>query len=456
MVRVPDERLREAVRRSGYTYEALAAAVRAAAAEAGTELHTNPSAVAHWIKGTRPLEGTARLITAVLSRRLGESLAPADLGLADPDEHGLPLDPDGDPVAHLACIGRHDMERRSLIAAAGYSAAAASLPLAVLESRPSGAGSLAAPRGRAAAEDVDAVEEMTAYLTDLDERRGGQHGRQAAVAYFTGEVLPLCRAGFPRPADRARALQAAASLAYLLAWKASDAGENGRAQQYHLQALRMTRDSGSDLHSAFILYGMSRLGMDLNRPEHTLSMAEHGARLVAGKADPGTEALFIVRHAQALAHDGQRTRALRRADEARAMADRCHLDERVPGWSALWRPPAATVATNTAQVLAKAGDLRGAEAFYQRAAAVPHDAEHHRINGLTLLSQAGLQARQERIEEACATSCAGIEQLREVKSRRAVKAVTEIRSALAPYAARGVQAAADVERMAQQWQEPGV
>lgn len=74
--RTPNHHLRDLVAESGLTYEALAKAVRAVAAECGVGLRTNKSAVEHWIAGVTPRGDTGRYLAVALSRRLGRLLTP--------------------------------------------------------------------------------------------------------------------------------------------------------------------------------------------------------------------------------------------------------------------------------------------------------------------------------------------------------------------------------------------
>lgn len=455
MTRPQNHRLREAIERSGYTYEALAAAVRTVAAESGVRLNTNRSAVSHWANGARPREDTAIFIAESLSRRLGGTVRPEDLALtAGTDAEQTSLGAlDGDPVAQLANIGRMDMERRRLIAATGYSVAVAALPLTVLDKPPAHAS--AHSNMKVGATDIAAVHEVTQKFTDLDERRGGQHGSQAAAAYFTEEVLPLARGRFASTDLEKQMRLAAASMVNLLAWKAYDAGRNRLAQDYYLQSLRLTREAGSDTHTAFVLRGMAQHAINVDQPQHSLALSERALRMAAGKVDPSARSLFHIAHARALARDGQAKAAVREAVRAGNLAETSDADDRMPNWSALWSPPVATVANNTAKFLVDIGDYLSAENFFRRAASTRPDASYLRINGLTLLAQGEIQARTGRLDEACHTWSGGLDRLRQVRSARATKAVADIRVILSPYRRRSIPAVNALDRKARNWLTAG-
>ncbi|MFQ6146782.1 hypothetical protein ACLMNJ_27525 [Streptomyces seoulensis] len=79
--RMLNTKLSALVAESGLTYEALAKAVCAVAAECGTRLRTNKSNVEHWLSGSVPRGDTPCYLAVALSRCLGRLLTPADLGL---------------------------------------------------------------------------------------------------------------------------------------------------------------------------------------------------------------------------------------------------------------------------------------------------------------------------------------------------------------------------------------
>ncbi|UCM88452.1 hypothetical protein [Streptomyces marincola] len=226
--RAPNEALRTALAESKLSYDALARAVRAIAAESGDALKTNRSAVAHWVAGRPPTPRTASYVAEALSRALGRHVDPADLGLA----HGPDQQPPGqlglrlgsDPVAMLRRLGAADIERRGILTGAAYSVAAAALPLGAEQAVEYQQRASTYRAGRA---EIEAVRDMTEMYTRIDERHGGQHGRAAVVQYLTSDVARLCRAGYAREADRAAMLGSAAEVAYLCGWKAYDAGEHG-------------------------------------------------------------------------------------------------------------------------------------------------------------------------------------------------------------------------------------
>lgn len=446
-----NDALREAIRQAGVSYDQLARDVRAVAAEAGDSIRTGKSAVAYWVVGKRPNRQTAGYIAEALSRRLGRTVTPTELGLAP--EHtgepqallGLRLGPD--PVDMLRRLGEADIQRRSILTSAAYSVAAAALPLGVDQALEYQRRATSQRAGRA---EVDAVRDMLTMYTMIDERHGGQHGRSAVVQYLTSDVAALCRATYATEQARADMLSAAASVAYLAGWKAYDAGEHGLAQRYYLQAYQLTREAGDDLHGAWILRILAHNGMDIRQPTHTLALAETALERVRGRVAPVTEAVFGVTRARALAAVGRGPEAVTQVRHAQDLALRG--DEReLPYWAALWGSARATVSSHSAKTARALGDHATAERHYA-ASARGRTAQHTRITALTLAAQGREQVAQGHLEQACDTWGRSLGLLEGVRSARAVDEVAGMRTSLRSLSGRGVRAASDLDERARVWQ----
>lgn len=121
----PNDRLRDAISATNWTYEALASAVRRVAAENGETLRTNKSAVAHWIDGARPSGQVGQYLAEALSRRAGRSVTLVEIGLAAAEES---LAASADPVLAATNLGRADVDRRRFLAVAAFTAAGVAMP----------------------------------------------------------------------------------------------------------------------------------------------------------------------------------------------------------------------------------------------------------------------------------------------------------------------------------------
>ncbi|MEU1281530.1 hypothetical protein [Streptomyces sp. NPDC005805] len=116
----------------------------------------------------------------------------------------------------LESLGRADIERRAFLTSAAYSVAAAALPLGVAGEYAQRTAHTLAGR-RAGAPEVEAVQDMTRMFTAIDERHGGQHGRETVVTYLTRDVLSLCRARALAETGQITAARAQAAAARELA-----------------------------------------------------------------------------------------------------------------------------------------------------------------------------------------------------------------------------------------------
>lgn len=446
--RTPNEKLKDHLVEAGWTYEALARAVRAVAAECGEPgLRTNKAAVQHWCAGVRPKGETGRFVAVALSRRLGRLVEPCDIGwgTGDSGNERVGLSLDGDPIDALLPMWRFDVDRRRFLTGSAYSVAAAALPLHHVAE--------IADRHRAARSgqtvgmpEVAAIEDMVAVFSVMDERHGGRHGRSALVTYLRDDVTPLCRGRFATPDVRSRVLSAAARGVHLLGWKSYDMGYQGLAQRYYLQSYALAVESGMPGHDGFVMRTMAMQGLEIRRPEHTLALTENGLARAVGQVDAHTEAQFRIAHGETMAKAGRRREALAEADAAHALLQETP-DGDVPFWARQWGPPHALVYSRTAKLHQKLGDHQRAADFYRRASK-GRPAEYARIKALDLSSQAEMELKQGGIEEACGTWGRAMDEMAAVRSVRTLKAVRKMRTGLSGFRARGARCAGELDERA--------
>lgn len=458
--RVPNEALRLAVDEADLTYDEVAYDVRRVAAEAGTALRTNRSAVSHWMSGRPPAPETARYICEALSRRLGRQVTPDHLGWSletssDRADAALGASIGPDPIDILRRLGEADINRRKFLTNAAYSVAAAALPLGLGEATEAQARAAAVRGKRVGPADIAAVRSMLASFSAIDERQGGQHGRTAVVQYLRSDVTDIARSTFSRESDRVDALTAAAAVTYLAGWKAYDASEHGLSQRYYLQGLQLTREADNPLQTAWFLRIMAHNGMDIQRPEHTLDLAKSALSLVKGRVSPGLLSIYVICHARALAVAGRSREAVAEVRRAQDLALRGEAQgDELPYWVAMSGAPRAAVSTHTAKTFRALRDHANAEKSYAASArgyGKPEEGKS-RITALSLSWQGEEQAAQGHLEQACATWGRALGFFDGVYSDRAVKQVAKIRRQLAVFEGRGVQAAAHLDESARAWQ----
>lgn len=438
-MRAPNERLRAAIRQAGSSYDALARTICSIAYENGDQkLRCNKSSVAHWVAGSVPSGRTSDYIAEALSRKLGHPVSVHELGLSPNGDEQLGLVLTDDPVDVVVRLGRAELDRRGFLGTAAYSLAALAAPL---EQRREIAGRARRARqgGAVGRAEVDTVREVTAMFTRIDERHGGDHARSAVVQYLTGDVAVLCAGRFRRERGRREMFGAAAQLAYLVGWKAFDAGEHALAQRYYLQAFQLAEESDPDAHAAYVLRILAHHAMEIGHRDHCVDLAEAAWQRVRGKVDAETASLFVLTRARAHAVNGARRPAADALNEAEAVLARSR-GEAPPFWCQLGGPAEARLASHAGKSLVALGDHGAAERQFRRSASAWNAGTHPRIHGLTLAKLAEVQCAQGRVEEACATWATALDGIRGVRSARTVDARRRMRRELTAFRGRGIPA----------------
>ena len=104
--------------------------------------------------------------------------------------------------------------------------------------------------------DIDALWEMCATFTNVDQRLGGGYARSTLLHYVNQAVLPLLQAATTTP-PAGELMAATARLCNLCGYMCFDSGRQGLAQRYCIQALRLAQASGNRALGAHILADMA-------------------------------------------------------------------------------------------------------------------------------------------------------------------------------------------------------
>jgi hypothetical protein len=437
-----NERLREILRQSGLTNEAMARAVNRVAAEHGEILRSNKSSISHWVNGVTPQARTIGYLCEALSRRLARRVDPADLGFST---GGGNLDalPD-DPVNALARLGRADVDRRSMLTGAVYSLGALLLPIAYQSGNRDRVAR--AESGSIGFADVEVVTDITEAFTRADERLGGGFGRTAVVEYLTTDVAAFCRARAPEPV-RLAMLGAASQLAYLAGWKAHDIGREELAQRYYLHAYQLAMDAGDLGQAAFAMRILAYQAFDIGHSDHCVDLADAAVRTGKGRVDPHTQTLLTLTLAKAHGMTGDRRRALTAIGEAETLMSRVRPGDERPAWTTMHGYSPAQFHNHVAKTLMDLGDFRGAQEHFSRSVKDYLDpVRKTRIFGLTHAWLAEAQCRQGQVEQACQTWSEAIRWMQGVQSTRTRDAVRTMKRMLSPYRRRGIPGVARLLR----------
>lgn len=437
--RSPNLLLRGMISAADMTYESVARSVRSVARESGHSLRTNRSAVSHWLAGARPSDVTAGYLAEALSRRLGRPVALREIGFASSCTQGAPFWRT-DTLGALYELGGDDLDlgRRRAVSTAAYSVAALAVPggdwwTGMAERTVRSVTS----RHRAGHRDVEAVREVTAVFSRMDQRHGGGHARTAVVQYLTTDVAAHLNGCFIDDRVRREMSSAAGELAYLAGWMAFDNGQHRVAQRYFITAVGLAAEANDAPLAGHVLRAMAHQAVDLGHPGEALKVAAasvDGARYTG--ATPRERALLGVVHARALAASGEKqaaVAALLRAEDDLAAAAPGDADP-----ARVFFFGEASLAHETACTLRDTGDLRGAQRQFRRSVRARDVSSFARTHAVTLGTLGAVQARRGAMEEACATWSRALDAMDGVHSARARRTVVEMRRAFASVRGRGV------------------
>ncbi|TDO57368.1 hypothetical protein EV651_11192 [Kribbella sp. VKM Ac-2571] len=447
-----NSKLAAVIAEAGWSHAQLALAVGRVAAESGNErlVSVGRSHVSHWVAGSTPSGDAPAILVEALSRRLGRVVTLDQIGLSGPRAPAAP-DWSADTLTALADLGRGnvDIERRSVLRAAGYSVAALAVPpQAWWETMARRGAQRSARSGRLiGAGDLEAIREMAQMFTRIDQRRGGGHARTAVVQYLTSDVASALRAAHASAEIRRGLFATAGELAYLSGWMAFDNAEHATAQKYFTVAVQLAAEADDPPLAGHVLRAMAHQAVDLGHSRQAVQLAKaslSGTRSTL--ASPRERALLEVVQARALAADGQgsaATKALLRAEDNLTAAG---SGDDEPGRVFFFGE--ASLAHETACTLRDLGDLAAATTQFRRSVRTRKAATFTRTHAVTLGYLGAVQARQGAIDEACSTWSAALDAMDGVHSGRTRQTVVDMRSALSPFRARGIPAAAELDHRA--------
>jgi hypothetical protein len=426
----PNELLRAALTETRWTYEAAVRAVNNVAAERGQRIRTSPASLHQWLSGVSPRPATVVYLAEAFSRRLRRRVEPADLGY---HVTTTPIDKVREPLASLTDLGRDDVDRRNLLTSAIYSLGALALPFSDVRPR----AAHAARTGRqVGAADVDTVMAIARQFDSIDERYGGGTGREAVTAFLANDVAAFCAAASGR--IRQDMFAAAVELAFLAGWKNHDLQREGTAQRYYLHAHDLACELADPSLRGHVMRILAHQALDLGHSTGScLDLAETSTRLVAGRVDPHTEAVFTLTIARAHALAGDRHRTLEAINTAERLDARASEGDTRPDWPKM-RNNRGQFYSHVAKSLVDIGDLAGAEHHFTLAWQERDPRTHTLISGLSQAWLAECQIKRGNIGAACANWAGAQQMLRGVSSQRASQCWRDMRALLHPYTGRRI------------------
>ncbi|MBF6095240.1 helix-turn-helix domain-containing protein [Nocardia cyriacigeorgica] len=330
-----------------------------------------------------------------------------------------------DCVSAAATVGRNDVDRRSFLRGAAYSAALSATGLVALPD----IARLAAARESACVgmADVRAVQAVTDAFHRLDEVRGGGVGRTAVAEFLATDVATLLRSRFADGTVRAAAFSAAAELAYLAGFKAHDAGADGMAQRYYLAALRLAEESGVPGHDAWVLRILALQSTDIGDRSYSVALADNAMARARDTLGRDALSLFAVALARCHAESGD-------AASARAVLDRTEPDitpevhDDMPRWIATWTPNKAITVHQAAKSFEAMGELAAAEQHYRLTCDIWNPVTHSRVHALAAAETGLIRWRLGKHEDAASIVRPALPVLTAMNSDRTARQLAEIRN----------------------------
>ncbi|WP_263251660.1 hypothetical protein [Saccharopolyspora rosea] len=110
--------------------------------------------------------------------------------------------------------------------------------------------------GRIGHADIERVRTTTDFFARLDNQYGGGHARRSLVQFLRSDLAILLRGNYSDE-TAASLFSVGAEATLLAAWMSYDAGLNGLAQRYFIQALRLACEGDDRLLAGSILDAMS-------------------------------------------------------------------------------------------------------------------------------------------------------------------------------------------------------
>jgi hypothetical protein len=319
--------LRTLLEEAAISNAALSRGVVAAGAEEGVHLGTTPTSVRRMLDGAQPRWPVPRLVTKVLSRRLGREVSLVECGFVD--RGPATEDPyDGlrgsgtldDTLRSVITLSGRDMNRRNFLIGSSFAAVAFAEPALYALTVPPARITERGGGQRVGIADVSVLQEHFSHLWRLDHQYGSGRVREQGVQLLHGEATRLLHGSYSAKVGSSL-LRVVAQISWLAGSMAADVGRHALAQRYYIQTLNLALSNGDKQYAANILGYMSRLTVhighgaltDADRAangRHAVALARAARSLVGGGATPVLSALLLAIEARghALLGDSSATR----------------------------------------------------------------------------------------------------------------------------------------------------
>lgn len=440
----PNSQLDVLLDQSGISRAGLAMRVNHLGARSDVTLRYDHTSVARWLKGQRPRGRVPELICEVLGGRLKRTLTLDDIGMAAPPRSHSPASVqdagragDGGFAAcaagDRAALGRF-VERAALSWRADQlhadtpgpallTGAAAVAPVWEWENPPDDPDVSHDGTREVSEVDVSVLHAARGHYEHLYRNAGGVATRPRVVGFLNGEVAPLLRGGYGDGTGR-ELCRAAGSLAAVGGICAYDADEQGLAQRYFHQALRLGKASGDRLFGGYVVALLVNQALFLGDDRRAIACAEAVLRTPGPQSTPALATDLHAMQATAYARIGDRRSAYDCMRKAESCSTRIRPEEE-PEETGYVQP--GLVQVRLAETLLVLGELDPAQRYAEEAAREPAHVRG-RVNRLATLTDIELHGGS--AERAARTAVQMVDNAQGIESRRLRQRMRQVREHL--------------------------
>jgi tetratricopeptide (TPR) repeat protein len=440
----PNSQLHVLLDQSGISRAGLAMRVNRLGAESGMTLRYDHTSVARWLKGQRPRGSVPEMVCEILGSRLGRTLTLGDIGMGGPHGRGPAASvQDAGGGRHAGEVGDESGDGASLgrfveRAAVSWRAdqmhadapgpgllrgAAAVAPVWEWENPPDDIDVSHQGPHEVSELDVEVLHAARGHYEHLYRNAGGVATRPRVVGFLTGEVAPLLRGSYDDRTGR-ELCRAAGSLAAMSGICAYDADEQGLAQRYFHQALRLGKASGDRHFGGYVVALLVNQALFLGDDRRAIACAEAVLRTPGPHCTPALATDLYAMQARAYARIGDRRGAYERMRSAESCSTRIRPEEEPEETGYVEE---GLVQVRLAEALLVLGELDSARRYAEEAARAPAHVRG-RVNRLATLTD--VELRSGAAESAAETAVRMVDNAQGIESQRLRQRMRRVREHL--------------------------
>ncbi len=378
--------------------------------------------VGRWMRGERPRQGVPEAIAAALSEILRVPICVEDIGMGTPDEG---------PYTELA---RFTSQAPALWRADESGTPDASFitgldaiaPIWEWESPPEDRDVSRDGLTRVGLAEVLHLRSVRSHYEHMYRAVGGITVRPRIAAYLANTVTPMLRGSYDHTTGRQlyRAIGGLVAVAGICAY---DCDDQGLAQQYFHQALRLAKASGDRGFGGYVVALLVNQALHRRDYKQAVAFAEAALRTAGPHLSPALATDFHSMQAKAFAQLRDQKHAHASMRNTEAAADRIRRSEEPPETGYV-QP--GLVETKFAESFISLGDFHAARR-YADLAVTASDHSRGRVHSLATVTQIAIQTRE--LDRAAAACHATLDHAAGMESRRLFERFGQLRASMQPF-----------------------